>query len=233
MAYGDPERLREELITCSRILVMERILGYSGHLSARLDDDRFLIQPRDLSRAALAPADLLVVDLDGSVIEGEGVPPAETAIHAGVYRARADVRVICHGHPQASTTFSMVDAPLLPMRHFAYKFPAGLPVHPDPTHIRDRDQGDAVAKTLGDGGACLLRSHGTVVVADTMQNLLMDCVDIEENARTLIDASRLGPLKSLNAAEVDDLAESYARGGHRPAKLWDHYVFMARAAGVL
>jgi L-ribulose-5-phosphate 4-epimerase len=233
MAGTEESRLRVELITCSRILVMQGILGYSGHLSARLGDDRLLIQPRDLSRAALSPDDLLVVDLDGQVVAGDGVPPAETAIHTGVYRARADVLVVCHGHPTASTTFTMVDAPLLPMRHFAYKFPHGLAVHPDPTHIRDRQQGDAVAKTLGDAGACLLRSHGTVVVGEDMQNLLMDCVDIEENARTLIDAARLGPLKPLDAAEINDLAESYRRGGHRPNKLWEHYVFLARAAGVL
>lgn len=223
----DEDRLRQEIVTCSGILVREGILGYSGHLSARVAADRFLIQPRDLSRAALTPDDLLLVDVDGEVVGGSGSPPAETAIHSGVYRARPDVKVICHGHPHASTTFSMVDAPLLPMRHFAYRFPSGLAIHPDPTHIRDRHQGDAVAKTLGDAGACLLRSHGTVVVGDTMQNLLMDCVDIEENARTLIDASRLGPPKPLDAGELADLAQSYARGGHRANKLWDHYVFLA------
>src|SRR5262249_26315973 len=173
--------------------------------------DRLLIQPRDLSRAALTPADLLVVDLDGTVVSGEGTPPAETAIHTGVYRARPDVQVICHGHPAASTTFTMVDAPVLPMRHFAFKFPGGLAVHPDPTHIRDRHQGDAVAKTLGEAGACLLRSHGTVVTGQDIRNLLMDCVDIEENARTLIDASRLGPLKPLDDEEVAELALSYGR----------------------
>ena len=225
--------LHSELITCSRLLVTEQILGYSGHLSARLDTDHLIIQPRDLSRAALTPEDLLVVDLEGNVVHGDGPPPAETAIHTGVYRARPDVQVICHGHPRASTTFSMVDAALLPMRHFAYKFPTGLPVHPDPTHIRDREQGDAVAKTLGDGGACLLRSHGTVVVSDTMQNLLMDCVDIEENARTLIDAAQLGRLKPLQADELERLAESYARGGHRANKLWEHYVFLGRSFGVV
>jgi ribulose-5-phosphate 4-epimerase/fuculose-1-phosphate aldolase len=233
MTGSEEARLREELVTCSRILAMQGILGYSGHLSARVDEKRLLIQPRDLSRAALTPQDLLVVDLDGAVVSGDGIPPAETAIHTGAYRARPDVLMVCHGHPTASTTFSMVDAPLLPMRHFAFKFPHGLAVHPDPTHIRDRHQGDAVAKTLGDAGACLLRSHGTVVVSHDFQNLLMDCVDIEENARTLIDASRLGPLKPLDGAEVAELARSYRRGGHRPNKLWEHYVFLARAAGAL
>ena len=232
MPDPDEARLRTDLVTCSRILVMQGVLGYSGHLSARVRDG-LLIQPRDLSRAALTPADLLVVDLDGNVVRGDGIPPAETAIHTGVYRARPDVQLICHGHPAASTTFSMVDAPLLPMRHFAFRYPKGLAIHPDPTHIRDRSQGDAVAATLGDSGACLLRSHGTVVVSDTFPNLLMDCLDIEENARTLIEAAPLGPLRPLSDAEIEQLERSYARGGHRAKKMWEHYVFLAQTAGVL
>jgi ribulose-5-phosphate 4-epimerase/fuculose-1-phosphate aldolase len=141
--------------------------------------------------------------------------------------------MVCHGHPTLSTTFSMVDRPLLPVRHFAYKFPDGLPVHPDPTHIRSREQGDAVAATLGRGGACLLRAHGTVVVAPRIEELLMDCLDLEENARTLLFATQLGTVLPLDADEIRLIGESYDRAGHRPGKLWEHYVHLGRAAGIL
>lgn len=234
MSAQDLDALRHDVVTCTRLLVYCGILDYSGHVSARVPGtDLFLIQPRDMSRAALSPRDLLTVDLDGEVHEGDSPPPSETAIHAGVYRARADANMICHGHPTLSTTFSMVDQPLRPMRHFAYKFPAGLPVHPDPTHIYSREQADAVARTLGDGGACLLRSHGTVVVADNFPVLFMDCLDIEENARTLLYASQLGNLNPLTPDEIDRIRESYGRSGHRPKKLWEHYLHKGRAAGIL
>lgn len=232
---SDKARVRDELVTCTRLLVYCNVLDYSGHLSARVPGtDLVLIQPRDTSRAALTPEDVLVIDLDGRVLEGQGPPPAEAAIHTSVYRARPDVNFICHGHPTLSTTFTMVDRPLLPMRHFAYKFPNGLTVHPDTTHIRSGQQGDAVAATLGSAGACLLRAHGTVVVAARIQELLMDCLDIEENARTLLYASQLGgSLLPLTATEVELLRESYDRGGHRPNKLWEHYVHKGRTAGIL
>ncbi|MGH3732627.1 MAG: class II aldolase/adducin family protein [Acidimicrobiales bacterium] len=234
MTDEDNSQLRDDLVTCTRLLVFAKILDYSGHLSARVPGtDLILIQPRDMSRAALTPADLIVVDLEGQVREGEGTPPAETAIHTGVYRARFDVNMICHGHPTLSTTFTMVDRPLLPVRHFAYKFPGGFAVHPDPTHIRSREQGDAVAKTLGQAGACLLRAHGTVVVARSIEELFMDCLDIEENARTLIIATQLGRVLPLSPDEIEQVKESYERGGHRPRKLWEHYVHRGRVAGVL
>jgi ribulose-5-phosphate 4-epimerase/fuculose-1-phosphate aldolase len=228
-------QLREDLVTCTRLLVFSGVLDYSGHVSARISGtDHVLIQPRDMSRAALTPDDLLVVDLDGEVVEGDVPPPAETAIHTGVYRARPNVGMVCHGHPTLSTSFSMVDTPLVPMRHFAYKHPNGLQVHPDPTHIRSREQGDAVAKTLGDADACLLRSHGTVLVARRFDVLFMDCLDLEENAKTLLAATQAGgKLLPLTAEEVVIVGESYDRGGHRPGKVWEHYVHLGKAAGVL
>ncbi|CAA0128083.1 L-fuculose phosphate aldolase [Mycolicibacterium vanbaalenii] len=218
------DQLREALVTCTRLLVFAGVLDYSGHVSARIPGtDLILIQPRDLSRASLTQEDILVVDLDGGVVEGDVPPPAETAIHTGVYRARPDIGMVCHGHPTLSTSFSMVDTPLMPMRHFAYKHPAGLAVHPDPTHIRTREQGDAVAGTLADADACLLRSHGTVLVADRFDVLFMDCLDLEENARTLLIALQTGgKLLPLNEEEISAVCESYDRGGHRrpePARI--------------
>jgi L-ribulose-5-phosphate 4-epimerase len=238
MSDPDMEQLKRDLVTCTRLLVMADVLDYSGHLSARIPGtDRVLIQPRDASRAALTANDMLVVDMDGNLVEGEIPPPAETAIHTGVYRNRPDAALVCHGHPTLSTTWSMTDRSFLPMRHFAYKHPDGLAVHPDATHITTREQGDAVAKTLGDASACLLRAHGTVLVAPTIQELLMDCLDLEENARTLLVATQLtangGELRPLSADECAEIGQSYSRSRHRPNKVWEHYVHRGTAAGIL
>jgi len=233
--YGSTE-LRQDLITCSALLVFKGILDYSGHLSARIPGTEYLlIQPRDFSRTGLRPEDLVVVDFQGNLIEGEVPPPAEVAIHTGVYRHRDDVNFVCHGHPTLSTSFSMTDQPLLPMRHFAYKHGAtGPKVHPDFTHIYTNEQGDAVAATLGDSDAILLRSHGTVVVAPTVQRLFMDCLDLEENAATLLNARQAGGnLRPLTEEDVAALAESYGKTSHRPNKVWQHYIGLGKAAGVL
>ena len=226
--------VRHDLVTLSRLLVWQEIIDYSGHASARVPGtDRFLILPRDASRSGLQPADLLVVDLQGTVVEGDGVPPAEWPIHAGAYAARPDADWLCHGHPVLSTTFTMVDRPVLPMRHFAFEYGDGLAVHPDPTHIVTLDQGHALAATLGAAGACLIRSHGTLVVAGSVQELFMDCMDLEENARTLLYATQLGPLLPLTASELTALAASYGKLGHRAGKMWNHYQHKGRVAGVL
>ena len=141
--------------------------------------------------------------------------------------------VVCHGHPTLSTSFSMTDRALVPMRHFAHKYPEGLGIHPDSTHITSIEQGDALAATLGSADICLIRSHGTLLVGRRMDELFMDCLDLEENARTLLFAAQLGNILPIGAAEAAQIGASYGRTGHRPNKVWEHYKHKARAAGVI
>jgi L-ribulose-5-phosphate 4-epimerase len=234
MADADAQRLREQLAACTRLLVMQEVMDFSGHVSARIPGtDRVLIQPRDTSRAALTADDILVVDLDCNILEGQGPAPSETALHTCVYRARPDAVAVCHGHPTMSTLFTVVDRPFVPVRNFAYRFADGVPVHPDTTHIRSEAQGKAVAETLGQHAVCLLRAHGTVVVSRSVEELFMDCLDIEENARSLLYANSLGTLLPITRDEVTELRASYGRSGYRAGKVWEHYLAKGRLAGIL
>jgi L-ribulose-5-phosphate 4-epimerase len=234
MTAGDHEALREKVTACTRLLTMQEIIDFSGHVSVRVPGtDHILIQPRDTSRAGLKAGDLLVVDLAGRIVDGEGPAPSETALHTCVYRARPDAQAVCHGHPGISTLFTVVDRPLVAARNFAYRFAEGLPVHADPTHIRTEDQGQAVAQTLANHSACLLRGHGTVVVGGSIEQVFMDCLDIEENARSVLFASVLGPLRPIAGDEVAQLRASYGRSESRALKVWEHYLHKGRLAGVL
>src|SRR5262249_46404067 len=81
MAQISENALRTQIAECTRMMVMAELLDYSGHISARLPDtDRILIPPRDASRAGVTADEILVVDLDGKVLEGKGPAPTETAI---------------------------------------------------------------------------------------------------------------------------------------------------------
>jgi L-ribulose-5-phosphate 4-epimerase len=191
----DESMLRRQLVECTRMMVMAELLDYSGHVSARIGTGRFLIPRRDASRAGITINDILIVDLDGNVLEGNGPCPTETHIHAGVYRARPDAHVVGHGHPPMSTLFTMVDRPMVAVRNYGYRF-MGTPVHPDPTHIRTREQGDAVARTLGGCRCCLLRGHGSVVVGDSVAEVFLDSLEMEENARSAVLRSLSWPAQA-------------------------------------
>jgi ribulose-5-phosphate 4-epimerase/fuculose-1-phosphate aldolase len=118
------------------------------------------------------------------------------------------------------------------MRNFGFRF-IGMPIHPDPTHIRTVEQGAAVACTLGKHKYCLLRGHGSVVAVDGVKEVFLDSLEMEENARSTIQAASLGPLKPITPAEVELLKVSFARNEYRIAKTWEHYREKARQAGLL
>ena len=196
-----------------------------------------LIQPGNKSRAALSPADLLTVDLDGNLVRrqdsaaiGNRNPPRRS------YRARPEVNVVCHGHPTLSTERGPdrpavpAHAPLrlqVPRRH--RRAPR---LHP---HIINAGTG---RRSRGDPRQrrCLSApsAHGTVLAADTLQRLFMDCLDLEENAKTLLYARQLGgKISPLTREEAAEIGASYAKSRHRINKMWEHYIHQGTAAGVL
>jgi L-ribulose-5-phosphate 4-epimerase len=86
-----------EAAAATRLLVAERILDYSGHVSIRIPgQDAFVIQIGSNSRAEVEPGAMLVVDYDGNVLEGDGQPPSEIPIHIEILKARPDVQAILH-----------------------------------------------------------------------------------------------------------------------------------------
>jgi ribulose-5-phosphate 4-epimerase/fuculose-1-phosphate aldolase len=227
-------RLRDEVAACTLILNDLEILGYSGHVSARLPGgDTFLIQSFEQSRAALAPDLLLVCDLDGRMLSGPSGqrPPAEVFLHCELYRARADVNAIAHFHHDRTTAFTLVDdVTLVPIKNHAVRWASGIPVHNDPAHVNTPARGRAVAASLGQHHAALIRAHGEIVVAEAVPALLIDCVHFVENAEAMYHASLLGRVRPLSREEIEGFEQDLNRDKH-VAKLWRYYVGRARTSG--
>ena len=173
-------RLRKEVAATTLILNDEGLMGYSGHVSARLPgEDAYLIQPLDTSRAGLKPDDLLVCDYDGNVVRGNGKsrPPAEVFLHGEILRARPDINSVAHFHHDLTNVFTVVEGvELAPIKNHSIRWRSGIPVHQDPSHVSDSGLGRAVADTLGPHFALQIRAHGQVVAAESVQAVLIDSV---------------------------------------------------------
>lgn len=228
--------LRRDVAACTRMLVHENILGYSGHISVRLPGrEALLIQPGALSRSELEPEKLVVVDFDGKVLAGKenGKPPSEVFIHTEIMKARPDVNAVAHFHPETATLFTLVDdVPFGPVKNHAARWIDGTPTHNDPSHIDSPQSGKALADTLGKYQAALIRAHGAVVVAEDVRALFVDCVHFEENAQALYRAAAIGKVNPLTREEAAAFMHSFDRPWHSQ-KLWDYYTGNAIKAGVL
>jgi L-ribulose-5-phosphate 4-epimerase len=231
---GAEPRLRQQVAACTLVLNDLGILGYSGHVSARLPGrEAFLIQSFDQSRAELRPEDLLICDFDGTVLAGHDRPPAEVYLHCEILRSRRDVDAVAHFHDDLTTTFTVVEgAALLPIKNHAVRWATGIPTHPDPSHVANPALGRAAAASLGSCHAMLIRAHGQVITAESVPALLVDSVHFVENAHAMYNAAVLGRVIPLSAADIAAFEREFKRDKH-VAKLWKYYLGRGRAKGFL
>src|SRR3954469_8998201 len=228
------ESMKLEAAAVTRLLVAEGILDYSGHVSARIPGrDAFVIQIGSTSRAEVSPDSMLVVDYDGKVLEGDGQPPSELPIHLEILRARPDVEAVLHSHMELAIAFTMMEGvKLVPMRARASRWKSGIPIDPDPSHIKYPEQGRALANTLGPHHVVLMRAHGLTLVAESVRALFIDAVHFKENATAQMQALQAGakPLP-LTDAEIQQIEKMEMRDWHIK-KLWNYYTRKAFAEGL-
>lgn len=113
-----PTIAEQKQMLVDAILMMERaqVIDFNGHFSTRaVGTEHMLINSGQSVRSALTVGDIVTIDLDGNLVDGDAVPPMEFHIHAEIYRRRPDVNAVVHTHPLWSTLFSMVGQPVLPV----------------------------------------------------------------------------------------------------------------------
>jgi L-fuculose-phosphate aldolase len=112
MAKATESRLRRDLVEVCRRLHDRRLVGAGeGNVSCRLGRDRVLVTPSGTNKGFLRPADLLVVDLSGKRVRGQGRPSTELAMHLAAYAARPDAGAVVHAHPLTAVAFTVAGLP--------------------------------------------------------------------------------------------------------------------------
>jgi ribulose-5-phosphate 4-epimerase/fuculose-1-phosphate aldolase len=226
------EELRRDVALANRIVHAAGLVTAFGHVSARLPGapDRFLFPTR--ASPALAEAGrLLVLDLDGNRVAGQGEPNTEFWIHARIYAARPDVGAVAHVHSPACVVLGQIGQPLLPLHNHGGMFAEGVPLFERIGLIRSRELGDQVAATLGGRRAMFLRGHGAnVAEVDVRRAAIVACF-LEESAELQLRAlaaagGRVEALRAFTTEETDRLREQLDASGplHRA---WEYYVALA------
>ena len=165
------KELRSQVAQCCRMIEACGLIDFSGHVSSRCGENRFLINPRDQSRFTAGPEDLVEANLEGRAV-GQGDVPSEVYIYSSIYRVRPDVNAIAHLHSPAVITLSIARREILPATLNGALFADGIPMYEDSRLINSPARGDLLARALGNARAVVIRSHGSVVVAEEYQDPL-------------------------------------------------------------
>ena len=222
---SDASDLAEQIVTGCAILSEQGLVEGFGHLSARLPGDRILMTPRK-ALALVRDDELLTLDAGGNVLEGEGRPALEAAMHLAIYRHRPDVQAIARTHSRACAVFAASGQPVRAVHRFGCHLGAEVPVHADFTLVGARALGDALAAFLGDRQAVLLRGNGTLVTAPSLVEAVTRAVWLEESAAIQLAALSAGLTPQYLTADEAQRAAAMDMP-HEPIRAWEFYTALA------
>ena len=212
---------KQQLVRCIRMLERSGIMDYNGHASMRLDDGRMLINIGNCQRSKLTADDICTIDFDGNVIEGNGKPPLEFHLHAGVYKARSDAGAVIHCHPNWSTVLSTAGVEYLPVyAQGSLGYP--LPVLDSPDSINNLVMAKRLTDTLGDGPAALMKAHGAMTMGKTIIDAFVLLNYLEENAQRQYMAAQIGTPYAFTADELA-LCREKLWSESLFKRTWDHF----------
>jgi ribulose-5-phosphate 4-epimerase/fuculose-1-phosphate aldolase len=202
--------VHRDLADACRILYSAKAVGdgLSGHLSAKLDNERILIKPRAVSWSRVAPEDLIVIDFNGRRLDGPAdmrTGVREWPIHARIYRARPEVGCVLHAHPSASTLMAALGIEIEPLDQDCASFTDRLPVLDNgAVSISTVQRGDEVAAALGGNSTVLLKNHGCAVVGAGIPDVCVTACRLEKVAETMLRAASIAnlPVMSRDARAI-------------------------------
>lgn len=216
--------LREKLAACARIYAMQGMLGLFGHVSVyHPETKRIFITPgMGSDKANLRPSDLLLIDLDGQVLDGDKRPPVEWPIHTALHSAREDALAVAHLHSPYATLFAIAKRSFQAVTLQGAIFSGGVPLYTEAHLITTPDRGRRLVEVLGSKRAALLRGHGIVVVGKNLQEVLYASLVLEDDAKKSVQAASLGDLGVVSPEECRAFDGEIALE-RRAQRAWDYF----------
>ncbi|MDG2305939.1 MAG: class II aldolase/adducin family protein [Candidatus Binatia bacterium] len=197
------------LRTAKEMLRTGLVEGTAGNLSARLPDGNVIMTPSSLDYEEMKLEDLVVIDLDGNVLEGERSPTTEKALHLACLRAHDDLGGVIHSHAMFATMFAVTRQPIpCVIEEFDVFVGGEVPVAEYKMTGSD-ELGDEVARWVEDRGAVLMANHGLLTVGKDIENAMKVAHLVERTAQIIWGSRLLGDLVPLPDSTLERFAPIY------------------------
>ncbi|KQM60743.1 L-ribulose-5-phosphate 4-epimerase [Agreia sp. Leaf210] len=207
---GDVARLHGELVRYGLVI------WTGGNISGRVPGaDLFVIKPSGVDYDELTPENMILCDLDGTVIPGtpgsERSPSSDTAAHAYVYRHMPEVGGVVHTHSTYAVAWAARAEPIpCVITAMADEFGGEIPIGPFAI-IGDDSIGRGIVETLKGhrSRAVLMKSHGPFTIGKDARDAVKAAVMVEDVARTVHISRQLGAPVEIPEPAIDSLFDRY------------------------
>ncbi|KAF2752900.1 arad-like aldolase/epimerase [Pseudovirgaria hyperparasitica] len=199
--------------------------GVAGHISVRdpILTDHFWLNPLSMHFSQIRVSDLILVNEQGEVVEGEEpINAAAFAIHSEIHKARPEINAACHAHSVYGKAFSAFGRELDMITQDALRFYKSHSVYDSfGGVVLDREEGRRIAVCLGKGKACILMNHGLLTVGESVDEAAFWFISLDKtcHAQLLVDAARAGSGREPKLIGEEEARFSYEQVG-LPAKGW-------------
>lgn len=178
--------------------------GRAGNVSVFLrDKEHVLVTPTGIPKAKLKPEDILVVDVNGSLVEGYGRPTIELPMHLAIYKAYDHVNAIIHAHGLYSTVLAVTREPLPPLIEEAVIVLGGEVRVADFAPAGTLELAENVVKALQGRKATLIANHGVITCGQNLEDALEVLGLVERLAYVYIHSKLLGRVHHLPSEVVE------------------------------
>ncbi|WP_123029567.1 aldolase [Mycolicibacterium stellerae] len=213
-------------LTCRALFDAGHDSGLAGQITARGDHTAtYLTQRLGLGFDEVTAGNLLLVDEDLNVLDGDGMANPANRFHSWIYRARPDVQCIVHTHPFHVAALSMLKVPLV-VSHMDL-----TPLYDDCAFMPDwpgipvgNEEGEIISAALGDKRAVLLAHHGHVIAGTSVEEACSLAMLIERGAKL--------QLAAMAAGTIAPIPETLAREAHdwtlTPKRSQANFAYYAR-----
>jgi len=175
--------------------------GLAGHITVRDPEktDCFWVNPMGVSFKQIKVSDLLLVNHEGEVIEGNGLlNGAAFVIHSRIHKARPDVVAAAHSHSLYGKAWSSLGRKLDPLTQDACAFYNDHGLYDDFRGVvLDEDEGLRVGAALGDNKACILQNHGLLTVGKSVDEAAWWFITMERSCQAQLLAEAAGTPKLI------------------------------------
>ncbi len=203
--------LRQEVCRCNLELPKNDLVKMtSGNVSGRDPASGLVvIKPSGVPYESLTPADMVVVDLDGKVIEGHKLPSVDTATHLYVYRNRPDVFGMVHTHSPYACIFAVLGRPIPATLTTAGLIRGHVPIGGYYPPLGDTSIGEEMLRVMGDCLAIVMKSHGVFTIGNSPGQATRVAVEVEDLAKVTHFAMLHGDPIVLTDEQIKEMVNQY------------------------
>lgn len=211
------ESLKQEVLQANLLLVKYGLVTFTWGNVSGIERERGLvaIKPSGVSYEKMTAGDIVIIDLDGNVVEGSLKPSSDTPTHIELYKNFLNIGGIVHTHSRWATSFAQAGKPIEPTgtTHADYFYgPIPCSRHLTPSEIAgnyEKETGKVICETFANLDpdaipAILVNSHGPFCWGKTPKKAVETAVVLEEISSIQINALALNQELSPMQQELLD-----------------------------